>query len=219
MAVNNFQRFTGKIAIVAGSSYGIGYSTARRLAKEGAKVIISSRKQENVDAACTRLLEEGLDVTGITCHVSKPEERSKLFKEAEKLGGLDIMMINAGVNPFVSEILDTPESSWDKNFEINVKASYLLTKEAVPLMKNNKSGRIIYMSTIAGFNHVDELAAYSISKLALMGLTKFAAMQAGKYNITVNCVSPGIIDTRFSKVLVSDERGYNTYLNQIPLKR
>lgn len=219
MAYNNFQRFVGKVAIVTGSSYGIGFSVARRLAAEGAKVIIASRKKENIEKATEQLQSEGLSVTGLVCHVSKPEERTKLFQEAENLGGLDILMMNAGVNPSVTPILDTPESAWDKTFNVNVKSSYLLCKEALPLLKRNKSGRIIFMSTIAGFHHVKELGAYSVSKLAVLGMTKFVALQLGKYNITVNSVAPGIIDTQFSKVLVTSEAGQKAFLEKIALGR
>lgn len=219
MAYNNFQRFVGKVAIVTGSSYGIGYSVAKRLAIEGAKVIIASRKKDNIEKAANELRSEGLDVTGVVCHVSNSEDRIKLFKEAERLGGLDIIMMNAGVNPSVTPVLETPESAWDKTFDVNVKSSYMLCKEALPLLQKSKSGRVIFMSTIATFHHVNQLGAYSISKLALLGLTKFVALELGKYNITVNAVAPGVINTQFSQVLVKDQVGRDTFIDSIPLNR
>merc|ERR1712071_463191 len=120
----------GRIAIVTASTEGIGFSIAKRLAEDGAKVVISSRKQRNVDAAVEKLAKEGLSVTGTVCHVGVAEDREKLIAETvAQFGGLDILVSNAAVNPTFGPILSCPENAWDKIFDINVKAAFLLAKQ------------------------------------------------------------------------------------------
>ncbi|KAJ8912847.1 hypothetical protein NQ315_007979 [Exocentrus adspersus] len=213
------KRLCGRIAVVTASTDGIGFAIAQRLAQEGAKVIISSRKEKNVNKAVDKLCKEGLDVKGLVCHVSNATDREKLFDQAHKLGGLDILVSNAAVNPEVGDVLDCSESSWDKIFDVNVKSSFLLAKEAVPLLKQSKSGRLIFISSIAGFQPFNLLGAYSVSKTALLGLTKAAALQLAPDGITVNCVAPGIIQTKFSDALTSSESARTEALSRIPLNR
>lgn len=213
------KRLAGRIAIVTASTEGIGFAIAQRLAREGAKVIISSRKEKNVSAALKTLTNEGLDVKGLTCHVSKAEDRQKLFAEAAKWGGLDILVSNAAANPEAGGVLSCSESAWDKIFEVNVKSSYLLAKEAVPLLRSSKAGRIIFISSIAGLQPMDVLGAYSVSKTALLGLTKAAAVELASDNITVNCIAPGVIKTKFSVPLTAEKTAEEISLSKIPLQR
>lgn len=114
--------------------------------------------------------------------------------------------------------MDCPESKWDKIFDVNLKASYLLSKEAVPLMKQSKYGRIIYISSTGTFNHDDILGAYTVAKTGVLGLTKMASLQMGKYNITVNCVVPGLIETRFSNVLREEGEKNRKWIDNITLR-
>ncbi|CAG9761817.1 unnamed protein product [Ceutorhynchus assimilis] len=215
----NLNRLVGRIAIVTASTDGIGFAIAQRLAREGAKVIVSSRKEKNVAEATKKLTSEGLNVSGLVCHVGKKEDRQKLFEEAKKLGGLDILVSNAAVNPEVGFVLDCPESSWDKIFDTNVKASFMLAKEALPLLRESKAGRIIFVSSIAGFQPFSLLGAYSVSKTSLLGLVKAAAVQLAPENITVNSICPGIIETKFSNFLTKDEGAKEAGLSQIPMGR
>lgn len=212
-------RLCGKIAIVTASTHGIGFATGEKLGKEGAKVIVSSRKQTNVDAAVKRLCESNVDATGLVCHVSKSEDRKKLFETARSLGGLDILVSNAGINPAIGEVLSCSEEVWDKIFDVNVKSSFLLAKESLSLLKKSKAGRIIFISSIAGFQPFSLLGAYSVSKTALLGLTKAAALQLAVDDITVNCVAPGIIHTKFSEVLTNPSNAETSALRDIPLNR
>lgn len=213
------KRLTGRIAIVTASTEGIGFAIAERLAKEGAKVIISSRKQKNVEEATKKLLDQGLDVRGLTCHVAKSDDRKKLFEEAKKIGGLDILVSNAAVSPTVGGVLDCSEESWDKIFDINVKSSFLLAKEAVPLLRSSKAGRLIFISSIAGFQPSEFLGAYAVSKTALLGLVKAASLQLAHDNITVNSICPGLIRTKFSDPITSNDEILKTAVPGIALKR
>ncbi|KAK4876664.1 hypothetical protein RN001_009170 [Aquatica leii] len=209
-------RFDGKVAVVSGGTQGIGLSTARRLAQEGAKVIISSRKQKNVNEAVDVLAAEGLSVTGIVCHAGKKEERKLVFEKAAQLGGIDTLFLNSGINPKPAPLLDTDEALWDKAFDINIKAQFLFVKEAMPLMKKHQGGSIILMSTIGSFFYKELLGLYSVSKMCLLTLTKVLANELAPHDITVNCVAPAYIDTKFASILFENK---SEVINSIPLKR
>lgn len=132
----------------------IGLAIAKRLATDGASVMISSRKADNVSRAVAELKAAGCaNVAGIKCHVGSRDDRHALFTETVKqFGGLDILVSNAAVNPAVGPVLDASEEAWDKIFEINVKAAFLLAKEAKPLLIARGGGSIVFVSSIAGFN-------------------------------------------------------------------
>ncbi|KAJ8922056.1 hypothetical protein NQ315_008697 [Exocentrus adspersus] len=213
----SLQRFSGRSAIVTGSTLGIGYAIAKRLAEEGAKVIISSRNKKNVEDAVKKLKQQDLDVKGVVCHVNDSENRKQLLQEAE--GKLDILVCSAGVNPAFGPLFQCSEPAWDKTFEVNVKASFLLTKEALPLLRRSKAGRVIYHSTASVFHHLENLGTYAVSKAALCTLTKYAAYELGPGNITVNCIAPGYIKTRFSEKLAEYGREEGPSLPVIPLRR
>lgn len=197
------RRLEGKVCVVTASSDGIGFAIAKRLGLEGAKVVVSSRKQANVDEAVKSLQNQGIvDVLGVTCHVAKENDRKKLFDETVKrFGGIDVLVSNAAVNPAVGSVLESSEEVWDKIFDVNVKAAYLLAKEVKPFIVKRGSGSIIFISSIGGFQPFDLLGAYSVSKTALFGLTKAAALELVKDKIRVNCVAPGVIETKFSSAV------------------
>lgn len=214
-------RLSGKVAVVTASTDGIGFAIARRLAEEGAKVVISSRKEKNVEKALKTLHEDGLRETiGLQCHVGSKEDRAKLFNlVSEKFGGLDILVSNAAVNPAVGDVFDCPEEVWDKIFDVNVKAAFMLSKEALPLMKKRGGGSIVYVSSIAGYQPISLLGAYSVSKTTLLGLTRVGALDLAKDNIRVNCVAPGIIETKFSSALHETDSVKEIALANVPMRR
>jgi len=215
------KKLEGKTAVVTASTDGIGLAIARSFAENGANVVVSSRKQTNVTKAVELLKSEGhKGVTGVVCHVANAEDRKKLFQEAvDKFGGVDILVSNAAVNPTVGNVLDCDERAWDKIFEINVKCAFLLAKEAAPLIKKRGGGSIIFVSSIAGFQPFKILGAYSVSKTALLGLTKAAAQDLAPDNIRVNCLAPGIVETRFSSALHETESAKDAAIATVPLQR
>nr|XP_033781580.1 dehydrogenase/reductase SDR family member 4-like 2 isoform X4 [Geotrypetes seraphini] len=141
-----------KVALVTASTDGIGLAIARRLAQDGAKVMLSSRKQENVDKTVAQLRAENLNVKGTVCHVGKEKDREGLVvKAVEEYGGIDILVSNAAVNPFFGNILDSTEEVWDKILDVNVKATFLLVKKVVPHMEKRGGGSIIIVSSLAAY--------------------------------------------------------------------
>ncbi|KAG8176364.1 hypothetical protein JTE90_020762 [Oedothorax gibbosus] len=214
------QKLAGKVAVVTASTEGIGFAIAKRLATDGASVVVSSRKKNNVEKAVAEIKSLTDNVAGIPCHVGKSEDRQLLLDFAvAKFGGIDILVSNAAVNPVMCQILDTPEEAWDKIFDTNVKAAFLLTQSAVPLMEQRGGGAIVYVASIAGYNPMTLLGAYSVSKTALLGLTKAVAAQCSSSNIRVNCLVPGIIETKFSDALTNNDAALDMIKQNVMLRR
>ncbi|XP_065913073.1 dehydrogenase/reductase SDR family member 4-like [Dysidea avara] len=200
-------RLDGRVAIVTASTEGIGFAIARRLGLDGATVMVSSRKQQNVDKAVEKLKEDNINVAGMVCHVGKEEDRKQLIQETmNKFGKLDILVSNAAVNPiFDVPIVEVTEKAWDKVFDVNVKASFLLAKEAYPHLKKSNNGAIVFVSSVAGFSPRPGSGPYGISKTALFGLTRALSVELGVENIRVNCLAPGLIKTHFSSTIWTNE--------------
>ncbi|KAK4386733.1 Tropinone reductase-like 3 [Sesamum angolense] len=178
------KRFEGKVTIVTASTQGIGFGIAERLGLEGAAVVISSRRQNNVDEAVEKLKSRGIEVLGL------------------KYGKIDVIVCNAAANPAVDGILETKESVLDKLWEINVKTSVLLLQEAAPHLQKGSS--VIFVSSIAGYHPPQGLAMYGVTKTALLGLTKALAAEMAP-DTRVNCVAPGFVPTHFASFLTTNE--------------
>lgn len=209
-----------KVALVTASTDGIGFAIARRLAQDGAHVVVSSRKQQNVDQAVATLQGEGLSVTGTVCHVGKAEDRERLVAMAVKLhGGIDILVSNAAVNPFFGSLMDITEEVWDKTLDINVKAPALMTKAVVPEMEKRGGGSLVIVASIAAFSPFPGLSPYNVSKTALLGLTKTLAIELAPRNIRVNCLAPGLIKTSFSRMLWMDKEKEERMKQTLQIRR
>lgn len=209
-----------RVAVVTGSTDGIGFAIARRLAQDGAHVVVSSRKQQNVDWAVAALQGEKLSVTGTVCHVGKAEDRERLVATAlEHSGGVDFLVCNAAVNPLVGSILGSSEQVWDKILSVNVKAPALLLSQLLPHMEKRGRGAVILVSSISAYMPRVELGAYNVSKTALLGLTRTLALELAPKGIRVNCLVPGMIETDFSKVFHKDEAFWNNFKENHQLQR
>ncbi|TKS92951.1 Dehydrogenase/reductase SDR family member 4 [Collichthys lucidus] len=212
--------FAGKVAIVTASTAGIGLAAAQALGKRGAHVVLSSRRQANVDEAVALLRSQNIQVTGTTCNVGKGEDREKLVQNTlDQCGGIDILVSNAAVNPFFGNIMDSTEDVWDKILSVNVKSSFLLTKLVVPHMIKRGGGNVVFVSSVAGYQPMQALGPYSVSKTALLGLTRALAPELAHSNIRVNCVAPGVIKTRFSSALWENEDIVDEFKSQLCIKR
>lgn len=214
-------RLSGKVAIVTASTQGIGLAISKKLQAEGAKVVISSRKASNVEAAMSSFAEDSRDrIHGVVCHVAKREDREKLIEETiSKFGGIDILVSNAGTNPVFGPMLECSEDAWDKIFDTNVKASFLLAKSVFPHMKNRGAGSIVFISSIVGFHPIPMIMPYSVSKTALLGLTKALSWELAPENVRVNCIAPGIVDTKFAGALTSNDYIAEKALENTHIKR
>jgi dehydrogenase/reductase SDR family protein 4 len=218
-------KLSNRVAIITGSTDGIGFAVAKRMAEDGARVVISSRKQNNVDRAVKEL--KGLfpnQVAGIVCHVGKEDDQKKLVDYTlDQFGSIDILVSNVAVNPYFGTLMEMGEKEWDKIFEVNVRAPFLLTKKVVPHMLNNKrpseKGAIVYVSSIAAYSGMSGLGAYSISKTALLGLCKNMSSELAQEGVRVNLVAPGVIKTKFSNVLWENEDDNEFFKSMTHMKR
>ncbi|XP_045143594.1 dehydrogenase/reductase SDR family member 2, mitochondrial-like [Echinops telfairi] len=191
-----------QVAVITGSTKGIGFSIAQRLAQDGAHVVISSRNQQNVDRAVAELRKEGLSVTGTVCHVGKAEDQHKLVTTAlEHCGAVDFLVCVAGVNPLVGSTLGSSEQVWDKVLNVNVKAPALLLGQLLPYMEKREGSSVVLVSSVGVYSPHAKLGVYNVSKTALLGLTKTLAAELAPKNIRVNCLVPGVIETDFSQVV------------------
>lgn len=197
----NCKRFEGKVVIVTAATAGIGLGIVRRLASEGAKVMVSSRRQQNVDETVLQLKQEGLTVAGCVCHVGNPEHIKRLIEATCEAFGerIDVLVSNAAVNPAAGPILEMPDAAIDKILDINIKSAILLTRAVLPHMQ--RGGNVIFVSSFTAFNPSAPLGMYAVSKTALVGLTKALAGELGPQGIRVNCIAPGFVPTHFSQAL------------------
>ncbi|XP_059933055.1 dehydrogenase/reductase SDR family member 4 [Gadus macrocephalus] len=210
----------GKVAIVTASTDGIGLAAAEALGRRGAHVVVSSRRQANVDRAVTTLQGQDIKVTGTTCNVGKSEDREKLVQMTlDQCGGIDILVSNAAVNPFFGNIMDSTEAVWDKILDVNVKSAFLMTKLVVPHIEKRGGGSVVFVSSVAGYQPMPALGPYSVSKTALLGLTRALAPELAQSNIRVNCVAPGVIKTQFSSMLWKNEDVAEEFMKQTCIKR
>ncbi|MBU79307.1 MAG: short-chain dehydrogenase [Flavobacteriales bacterium] len=209
-----------KVAIVTGSSKGIGLAIARGLAENGANVVLSSRSQEAVDLAANQFQKDGLSVLAQSCHVGDQKQRIKLVEKTTKnFGKIDILVNNAAINPVYESIENMSNEVYDKIFNVNVKAIFDLSNLCFPFLKKEKSGSIINISSVEGLKPSLGLGIYSVTKAAVIMLTKVQAKEWGKYGIRSNAICPGLIKTKFSKALWENQALLNQVKNELPAGR
>ena len=220
MRIKKLFDLTGKVAIVTGASKGIGEAMARGMAEFGASVVISSRKQEAVEEVAAAFQKDNLDAIGIACHVADADQRQNLVeKTIEKYGRVDILINNAGTNPYFGPIEAMPMPAYQKTMDINLNAPLELSKLTYPYMKKQGGGSVIHISSIEGLHATAGFAAYNLSKAGLVMLAQNQAAEWGKDNIRVNVICPGLVKTKLSAALWSDENNLNKFKQNIPLGR
>ena len=218
--MNDFFSLKNKVAVITGSSRGIGRAIARRYAELGARVIVSSRNLDACKLTANEIAEMKGDASAFECNISNKISCEKLIKFAiDRYGRLDILVCNAASNPYYGNLADIPDESFDKIMNNNVKSNLWLCKSSIPHMKKQKKGSIIIVSSIAGLQGVKNLGAYSVSKTADIGLIRSLAVELGEFNITVNGLCPGIIKTNFAKALWENPEILKNIENYAPLKR
>ncbi len=195
-----------KHALITGGTRGIGLEIARGFLAAGSKVTICSRKPEHVTSAIEDLdKHDGLQ--GLTAHVGRPSDIEPLVAAAEaQFGSVNVLINNAGTNPYFGPIIDSDVDAWDKTMEVNVRGPYLLSKACAAKMIANDGGAIINVASVAGLSSIPMQGIYSVSKAALIMLTKVMARELGEQGVRVNCICPGLIKTRLSEAIWSDPK-------------
>lgn len=220
MSIFDKFQLAGKTAVITGASKGIGEGIARALGQAGAKVVVSSRKQEAVEAIAAELRSEGIDALAVAANTGSADDLQRLAeKSLAHFGGVDILVNNAATNPVFGPVEQTDAAAFDKIMEVNVKGPFELSKLLLPSMKARGGGSIINISSIGGISPEPMLGIYSVSKSALMMLTKVQAKEWGAYGIRANVICPGLIKTKFSQALWSNDAILNHVLGQLPLAR
>jgi NAD(P)-dependent dehydrogenase (short-subunit alcohol dehydrogenase family) len=211
----------GRIGLVTGSSRGIGFAVAQELASLGAKVVMSSRKQPELDQAVEQINSLHPDAAvGVPAHGGNPADIERLVATTmDRFGALDILVVNAATNPFMGSIVDIELGAWDKVFEVNVRGALLLIQAVVKAWMYDHGGSIVTVASTAGLHPAAGLGAYGVSKAALIQLTKQLAMELGDRNIRVNAVAPGTVQTRFAEALWKDEGTGNQLRKLISMGR
>lgn len=210
----------GKVAIVTGSSKGIGRSIAMQMARHGAKVVISSRKPGPCEAVAQEIRAQGGAAIAVPANISEKAQLETLVGETRKqLGPVDIVVCNAASNPHYGPMMGLPDDMFDKIMRNNILSSLWLVKLALPDMQAKKDGAVILISSIAGIKGSETLGAYGVSKAADMALVRNLAIELGKDNIRVNAIAPGLIKTDFAKPLWDQPENSDYFLGSQSIKR
>ncbi len=220
MPVANFD-LTGKVALVTGASRGIGESIARGFAEHGATVVLSSRKQEGLDAVAKSINSDGRGkAIAVACHAGKSEDMDALLERIKNdCGRLDILVNNAATNPYFGPALGISESAFDKTVEVNLKGYFLMIQKCAPLMQEGGGGSIINVASIAGLRPGPNEVTYAITKAGTINMTKGFAKELGPSGIRVNAIAPGVVETYFASVLVDSQEKRDRIAATTPLGR
>ena len=217
---NSLFNLDGRIALVTGASRGIGEATAHLLARHGAHVIVSSRKQESVDAVAEAIRAAGGQASALACHVGETASIDAAFEHIEREHGrLDILVNNAATNPHFGHIAETPISMIEKTVEVNVRGYFVMSQKAALLMKQHGGGAIVNTSSINGVRPGPGQGIYSVTKAAVISMTQAFAKECAPWQVRVNAVLPGLTDTRFAAALIGNERILNMIMPLIPMNR
>ena len=211
---------TGKVALVTGASRGIGESIARLLAAYGAHVIVSSRKIDGCEAVAKSIRDDGGKATALACHVGEMAQIEDTFASIKKeFGQLDILVNNAAANPFFGHILDTDLAAYEKTVDVNIRGYFFMSVAAGKMMKEQGGGVILNTASVNGISPGVMQGIYSVTKAAVISMTKAFAKECGPLNIRVNALLPGLTETKFASALTSNDKILKTALMTIPLGR
>jgi NAD(P)-dependent dehydrogenase (short-subunit alcohol dehydrogenase family) len=211
---------TGRIALVSGASRGIGEAVAKLLAQQGAHVIVSSRRQEGCEQVAQAIREAGHSAEARACHVGSMEDIQALFTWLRDAHGrLDICVNNAATNPYFGHILDTDLGAFNKTVDVNIRGYFFMSIEAGKLMREQGAGAIVNTASINALQPGPMQGIYSITKAAVVNMTRAFAKECGEFGIRCNALLPGLTRTRFAGALFDDEDSYRSFTAQIPLRR
>jgi NAD(P)-dependent dehydrogenase (short-subunit alcohol dehydrogenase family) len=220
MNKTNLFDLDGKIAFVSGASRGIGEAIAKLLAQQGAHVIVSSRKIDGCQAVADAIAAAGGKATAIACHIGELEQIQAVFAQIrQQFGRLDILVNNAATNPQFCHILDTDASAFQKTVDVNIRGYFFMSVEAGKLMRDHGGGSIINVASINGVTPGNFQGIYSVTKAAVINMTKAFAKECAPQGIRCNALLPGLTDTKFASALVKNDSIREEALRHIPLHR
>ncbi|WP_084419325.1 SDR family NAD(P)-dependent oxidoreductase [Henriciella litoralis] len=213
---------SGKVAVITGSSRGIGKSIAEEMAEQGAKVVISSRKPGPCQDVAAEINAKHGDGTAISvpANISSKEELQTLIDETRKaFGKIDVLVCNAASNPYYGPMEKIEDDAFEKILQNNIISNHWLIQMVAPEMKERKDGAIVIISSIGGLKGSPVIGAYNISKAADFQLARNYAIELGPHNIRVNCVAPGLIKTDFARALWEDPSAKDRIEKGTPMRR
>ncbi|MBW8638417.1 SDR family oxidoreductase [Hoeflea sp. WL0058] len=219
MSAGRFQ-LDGMVAVITGSSRGIGRAIAETMADLGAKVVISSRNAEPCREVADKITGSGGTAIAQPCNISRKQDVEELISvTTRELGTPDILVCNAAVNPYFGPLEGIEDEAFDKIMSSNIKSNLWLCNRVAPGMKEKGGGAIVIISSIAGLRGTEVLGAYGISKAADFSLARNLAVEHGPDNIRVNCIAPGLVKTDFARKLWEDEKSLARRTQTTPLRR
>jgi NAD(P)-dependent dehydrogenase (short-subunit alcohol dehydrogenase family) len=211
---------SGKVAIITGSTKGIGKAIAERMAEQGANVVISSRNQDVCDDVAADIVAKGGRAIGISCNINYKEQLGSLVEQTNSaFGDIDILVCNAALNPYFGPSQEIPDEAFDKVMHANIGSVHRLCQLVIPNMKKLGGGSVVIISSIGGLKGSGSLGAYAISKAADMQMARNLAVEWGPDNIRVNCIAPGLVRTDFARALWEDPNIYKSTVANYPLRR
>ena len=211
---------SGRVALVTGSSRGIGEATARLLAAYGAHVIVSSRKQEACDTVAASIREAGGKASAIAAHQGDSEALEALVSKVEaEAGPIRILVNNAATNPFFGHIADTDMGMLDKTLQVNIRGYFDLSARCAKRMRDTGGGAIVNIASINGVKPAEAQGIYSITKAAVINMTQAFGKECASWGVRVNAVLPGLTQTRFASTLINNKDQLDGFLSHIPMQR
>lgn len=220
MKYGNLFRLDDQVAVITGSSRGIGRATAEAMAAQGAKVVISSRKTDACEATAQALRDDGGEAIAVPCNISEKSQLEGLVDATLKAWGrIDILVCNAAVNPYFGPMSGLTDDAYEKTMNANVRSNIWLCNMVIPQMADRDGGSVIIVSSVAGLKGTDKIGIYGITKAADAALTRNLAVEWGPKNVRVNCLAPSIIKTDMARALWDNPEIYNAAIKNYPLRR
>jgi NAD(P)-dependent dehydrogenase (short-subunit alcohol dehydrogenase family) len=211
---------TGKVAVITGSSKGIGRAIAERMAEHGAKVVVSSRKAEVCEEVARGIRDRGGEAAVIPCHVARKQDLQNLVEKTVALwGGIDVLVCNAAVNPYLGPATGASDDVYERVMGANVRSNFWLCNMVLPQMAARGGGSVIIISSIGGLRGSAQLGLYAVSKAADMQLARNIAVEWGPSNVRANAIAPGLVRTDFARALWENPELYRKRTRTTPLQR